>query len=507
MCESRRARIKIMERRRDTEDGGGKQEAVSSTNMHVVLRWLCTDLLAYALHSEHIRTPQYSARSHSASVDALSKCSMGSPDWILTSEIPASQSLVSVCLSFHGNRMRFMDFKLSVTAVSPIIWFWAVYMPEFDPDAPGKTWDTAGTTMINLYGSCDETDAFDGKNGWITLSNPLSIAGTVSILQELLDEDSSFTGLWSSATPDPIRVVHHPRTARVMQNSTLGWHPSVEFCESKAESTHPLYIFDPVPLTPSQTVHITLRASAMALSTTINWIRCLLRVYTIPAHVLQILHENSNQSMSLKQAPSVTPARSRLGPEKENKGKLIAPVQELKHINELLYPLDPEELSRSSSLVSHVQELPNSFNISDEVDDEHRVEDQVSKLKVTRTEGTAICDLKIVSDTLHLDLNVLLWPDLKSDQTHTGDCQISLTMLMQESRRPCQLYAPELHEGFLVFHSRISGIFQGFNTRLSGPWTPPVVIFAQEKALNVRRLCSAGIAAFKMVTFAVPESE
>ncbi|KAJ6554612.1 hypothetical protein B0H19DRAFT_1262941 [Mycena capillaripes] len=89
----------------------------------------------------------------------------------------APQFLVSgVLILPSGNRMCFMNVKLSMTTslgydlvlgcgMRDII----KYMPEFDPDAPGKTWETARTTMLNLYSACDEAHAFDGKNGWITI--------------------------------------------------------------------------------------------------------------------------------------------------------------------------------------------------------------------------------------------------------------------------------------------------------------------------------------------------
>ncbi|KAJ6572229.1 hypothetical protein B0H19DRAFT_1256127 [Mycena capillaripes] len=96
-----------------------------------------------------------------------------SPCFILKLPSDRSISVVGLCALIlpSGNCMRFMNVKFSVTAslahnlvlgrgVHNIL----KYMPEFDPDAPCKTWGTAGTTMINLYGSCDETRAFDGKN-------------------------------------------------------------------------------------------------------------------------------------------------------------------------------------------------------------------------------------------------------------------------------------------------------------------------------------------------------
>ncbi|KAJ6524003.1 hypothetical protein B0H19DRAFT_1276698 [Mycena capillaripes] len=120
---------------------------------------------------------RHSTRSHSVSVNALFKCFLVSLDWILTSEIPAPQFLVSgVLILPSGNHMCFMNVKLSMTTslgydlvlgcgMRDII----KYMPELDPDAPGKTWETARTTMLNLYSTCDEAPAFDGKNGWITI--------------------------------------------------------------------------------------------------------------------------------------------------------------------------------------------------------------------------------------------------------------------------------------------------------------------------------------------------
>jgi hypothetical protein len=69
-------------------------------------------------------------------------------------------------------------------------------------------------------------------------------------------------------------------------------------------------------------------------------------------------------------------------------GDTDAAVQELDRVNELLHMLDPDELSRSSSLVSHIQDLLNSFNISNEVDDQRCEKDQVSELEVPRTEAT-----------------------------------------------------------------------------------------------------------------------
>jgi hypothetical protein len=50
-------------------------------------------------------------------------------------------------------------------------------------------------------------------------------------------------------------------------------------------------------------------------------------------------------------------------------GDIEAAVRELNYLNKLFHILDPEELSQSSSLVSQVQDLLNSFNFSGDVED------------------------------------------------------------------------------------------------------------------------------------------
>jgi hypothetical protein len=72
-------------------------------------------------------------------------------------------------------------------------------------------------------------------------SNPPSI---VSILQELLDEDSLFPGLWTSATPNPSRVVHQPRIPESI--------PADPMLGTPIQSVY----FDPIPLNLSQTLRI-----------------------------------------------------------------------------------------------------------------------------------------------------------------------------------------------------------------------------------------------------------
>ncbi|KAJ7882760.1 hypothetical protein B0H14DRAFT_2565154 [Mycena olivaceomarginata] len=57
---------------------------------------------------------------------------------------------------------------------------------------------------------------------------------------------------------------------------------------------------------------------------------------------------------------------------------LEAAVRDLNQLIELMNIMDPEELSQSSSLISHVQGLPNSFNFPEDIGDVH-YEDQVPK--------------------------------------------------------------------------------------------------------------------------------
>ncbi|KAJ7916953.1 hypothetical protein B0H13DRAFT_1870799 [Mycena leptocephala] len=71
-----------------------------------------------------------------------------------------------------------------------------------------------------------------------------------------------------------------------------------------------------------------------------------------------------------------------------HKHSIEAAVRELDRVNELLHMLDPEEPSRSSSLVSHAQDLLNLVNISNEVDDQRHEKDQVSELEVPHAEAT-----------------------------------------------------------------------------------------------------------------------
>jgi hypothetical protein len=354
-------------------------------------------------------------------------------------------------------------------------------MPEFDPDVAGKTWDTARKTIINLYGSCDETprirlqelmdycrdsnakcslenisDVQQYLRGFMAFaaplvkqrdinnaerdfyfiaglptrlkeafifrvpeaqrerSNPPSIADSVSILQELLGEDSLFPGLWTSATPNPSRVVQQLRIPESI--------PADPMLSLPIQSVY----FDPIPLNLSQTLRINehLEYFAPERDSLFETISTHAAIHSIPNIVAE--EQGMHQIHAIKQdIPLDSFEESRIyhcysehqadllsstlnvsehsissaGLEFEflevkehnpstidTMGDIEAAVRELNYLNKLFYILDPEELSQSSSLVSQVQDFLNSFNFSEDAED-RRCEDQVSELEFPHTEA------------------------------------------------------------------------------------------------------------------------
>ncbi|KAJ6572981.1 hypothetical protein B0H10DRAFT_1964268 [Mycena sp. CBHHK59/15] len=110
-------------------------------------------------------------------------------------------------------------------------------------------------------------------------------------------------------------------------------------------------------------------------------------------------------------------------------GDSEAAVRQLAHLNELLHMLDPKELSQSSSLVFHVQNLLNSFSISNGVD--NACQDQDSRLGFLHTEaedhGLNISEL---SRSYSLDLS-----EADSEADSVTDLCLETFLTQQTSRK------------------------------------------------------------------------
>ncbi|KAJ7303478.1 hypothetical protein DFH08DRAFT_825934 [Mycena albidolilacea] len=175
--------------------------------------------------------------------------------------------------------------------------------------------------------------------------------------QQLFDKNSLYSGVWTSAPPDPIRAVPQPFIP-----------VSISASPKLIQSLYSVY-FDPVPLNPPQTCHIgddTEHAhslGALSMPVVIEGAR--------PIHaaeqkmVLNCIEETQPESKLLEDPSTIDTVHD-----------LEAAIRDLNQLIELMNIMDPEELSQSSSLISHIQGLPNSFNFPEDIGDVHH-EDQV----------------------------------------------------------------------------------------------------------------------------------